>query len=229
MGNIRLFQTDRRAVTELRGEAVARERSLQEIVEHNMPAMLGVRFLASEFITSNGGRMDTLGIDRDGSPVIVEYKRSTNENIITQGLFYLDWLMDHRGDFEWLVLERWGPELARAVDWRSPRLICIARDFVKFDVQAVNQMNRNIELLRYDRFEDDLLLLEQLSPAAGRARREAPGPGGAGMTQRPAPPRRLDPGAGHAARAAAAHADLAGGGRGVGGRQADRLSMSRRS
>jgi CheY-like chemotaxis protein len=40
--------------------------------------------------------MDSLGIDENGSPVIVEYKRSTNENVINQGLFYLNWLMGHR-------------------------------------------------------------------------------------------------------------------------------------
>ena len=32
--------------------------------------MLGVRFLASEFTTTNGGRIDTLGLDENGCPVI---------------------------------------------------------------------------------------------------------------------------------------------------------------
>lgn len=35
--------------------------------------------------------MDTLGIDENNAPVVVEYKRSSNENVINQGLFYLDW------------------------------------------------------------------------------------------------------------------------------------------
>jgi hypothetical protein len=39
-----------------------------------------------------------------GCPVILEYKRAMNENVVNQGLFYLDWLMDHRKDFQWLVL-----------------------------------------------------------------------------------------------------------------------------
>ncbi|MBB4408124.1 hypothetical protein J2S88_003673 [Agrobacterium tumefaciens] len=41
------------------------------------------------------------------------YKRASNENIINQGLFYLDWLMDHKRDFEWLVLKRFGQEQPR--------------------------------------------------------------------------------------------------------------------
>lgn len=165
MSDIKLFRTDSDAVTELRGSAMALEKSLQTLIEGNLEAFLGVRFLASEFATTNGGRMDSLGIDENGSPVIIEYKRSTNENVINQGLFYLDWLMDHRRDFEWLVLERFGKEDASTVDWSTPRLICIAGDFTKYDAHAVNQMNRNIELVRYRRFSDDLLLFELLTSA----------------------------------------------------------------
>ncbi len=172
MSDIKLFRTDSETVTELRGSAVTLERSLQTLIERNMEAFLGVRFLASEFITTNGGRMDSLGIDENGSPVIIEYKRASNENVINQGLFYLDWLMDHRRDFEWLVLERYGAEQAKTVDWGTPRLICIAGDFTKYDAHAVNQMNRNIELVRYRRFGEELLLLEVLTSASERPARE---------------------------------------------------------
>jgi RecB family endonuclease NucS len=44
--------------------------------EKNLEALLGVRFLDSEFTTSNGGRIDTLGLDENGCPVILEYKRA---------------------------------------------------------------------------------------------------------------------------------------------------------
>lgn len=174
MSDIKLFRTAGASVTELRGGAVALERSLQTLIERNMEAFLGVRFLASEFVTTNGGRMDSLGIDENGSPVIIEYKRATNENVINQGLFYLDWLMDHRRDFEWLVLERFGQEQAKSVDWGTPRLICIAGDFTKYDVHAVNQMNRNIALVRYRRFGEELLLFELLTSASERPVLESP-------------------------------------------------------
>ena len=116
-------------VTELAGGAMALEKSLQTVFERISSALIGVRFLASEFSTNEGGRMDTLGIDENNSPVVIEYKRSSNENVINQGLYYLDWLMGHRKDFEWLVLEKLGAEVAKAVDWSGPRLICIAGDF----------------------------------------------------------------------------------------------------
>ncbi|MDR9416568.1 MAG: DUF5655 domain-containing protein [Gracilimonas sp.] len=46
------------------------------------------------------------------------------------------------------------------IDWNNPRLLCIAGDFTKYDEHAVKQMNRNIELIRYRKFGEDLLLLE---------------------------------------------------------------------
>lgn len=122
-----------------------------------------MRFLASEYATTHGGRMDTLGIDENGYPVIIEYKRDRSENVINQGLFYLDWLMDHRGDFEILVRDRYGKQAAEAIEWSAPRLICIAADFTKYDEHAVKQMGRNIELVRYRKFGNDLLLLELLT------------------------------------------------------------------
>ncbi|MBW6523279.1 DUF91 domain-containing protein [Sphingomonas sp. RHCKR47] len=168
MSDLKLFRTTSSGVTELPGGAVALERSLQTLFEANLEALLGVRFLASEFVTNEGGRMDTLGIDENNAPVVIEYKRSSNENVINQGLFYLDWLMGHRKDFEWLVMERLGKEVADKVDWSGSRLICVAGDFGKYDEHAVKQMNRTIALVRYRRHADDLLLLEQLTATSAK-------------------------------------------------------------
>lgn len=162
MSDLKLFRLAGQSVSQLSVGAVSLERSLQDIFEKNLESLLGVRFLASEFPTE-GGRMDSLGIDENGSPVIIEYKRSSNENVINQGLFYLDWLMSHRKDFEWLVLDRLGMDEVKKIDWSGPRLICIAGDFRRYDEHAVRQMNRNIELIRYKKFGSDLLLLEQLT------------------------------------------------------------------
>ena len=163
MSDLKLFRTNANGVAEISGGAVALEKSLQTLFEANLEALLGVRFLASEFVTNTGGRMDTLGIDENNAPVVIEYKRASNENVINQGLFYLDWLMGHRKDFEWLVMERLGKEIAEKVDWSGSRLVCVAGDFQKWDEHAVKQMNRTIDLVRYRRYGDDLLLLEQLT------------------------------------------------------------------
>jgi hypothetical protein len=168
MSDIKLFRVGTGVVSELVGATDTIEKSVQTLFENNLEALLGVRFLASEYTTTNGGRIDTLGLDRDGLPVILEYKRTLNENVINQGLFYLNWLMDHRKDFQWLVLEKLGKTDAEQVDWSAPRLICIAGDFSKYDDHAVRQIERNIELIRYRRFGPELLMLDLVAAAAAK-------------------------------------------------------------
>ena len=162
MSDIKLFQLGHDVPTELVARSATVERSLQHLLEANLDAFLGVRLLASEHSTGkmHGGRIDTLGIDEDNSPVIIEYKRALNENVINQGLFYLDWLLDHRAEFTLLAMSVLGPEMQDKVDWSAPRLLCIAGDFTKYDEHAVQQIDRNIELIRYRSYEEGFLVLE---------------------------------------------------------------------
>jgi predicted transport protein len=162
MGDLKLFALNGPTANEIPGSAVQVEKDLQVLIERNLEPFLGVRYLTTEHNTGHvhGGRIDTLGIDENDSPVIVEYKRSTGENVINQGLFYLDWLLDHKAEFQLLVQSKLGLEATQLIDWSSPRLICIAGDFTRYDEHAVQQMGRNIELIRYRRFGDGLLALE---------------------------------------------------------------------
>src|SRR6266849_1335370 len=123
MSDIKLFHMGNGSVQELKGTSIAIEKTLQTLIESHLEVFLGVRFLATEHSTgiTHGGRIDTLGIDENGSPVIIEYKRALNENVINQGLFYLDWLMDHKGELQLLVLKKLGKEVADSIDWSNPR------------------------------------------------------------------------------------------------------------
>lgn len=142
--------------------AAAKERDVQDVVEANLEEIFAVRFVAREFPTGSKhrGRIDTLGLDQDGSPVIVEYKRTSHSNIINQGLFYLDWLMDHRGDFELAAQKALGPKLE--VSWSQPRLILLAHSFNRYDQYAVNRIDDRIELWTYTFYEGDFLRVERL-------------------------------------------------------------------
>lgn len=138
------------------------EKGAQGVIEANLGPIFGVRFVATEFRTGakHRGRIDTLGLDEDGSPVILEYKRHTNENIINQGLFYLDWLLDHRGDFELVARGQIGPDIE--VTWEAPRLILLAGGFSRYDQYAVNRIDERIELWTYTFYEGDYLRVEPL-------------------------------------------------------------------
>lgn len=166
MADIKLFNINGR-VKEYQSGNVTLEKELQTVIENNMETFFGVTFLASEYKTTDGGRMDSIGIDENHCPVIFEYKRSMKENVINQGLFYLNWLLDHKDSFKVLVIEKLGLKEADKIDWTMPRIICIAGDFTKYDESAIKQMNRNISLIRYKKFGNDLLMFEQINENIG--------------------------------------------------------------
>ena len=162
MADIKLFNI-KGNVKEYQSGTVTLEKELQTVIENNMATFFGATFLASEYRTTDGGRMDSIGIDENHCPVIFEYKRSMKENVINQGLFYLNWLLDHKDSFKVLVIEKLGLNEASKIDWTMPRVVCVAGDFTKYDESAIKQMNRNISLIRYKKFGDDLLMLEQVN------------------------------------------------------------------
>ena len=162
MGEIKLFRLNGQDAIEIGAKSIQLEKSLQTVFEKNLDTFLGVRFLYSEYSTgkNHGGRIDSIGLDENGCPVIIEYKRAINQNVINQGLFYLDWLLDHKADFKLLVMETLGNERADKIDWTAPRLICVATAYTKYDQYAIRQINRNIDLLAYRRYGEDLVVLE---------------------------------------------------------------------
>ncbi len=155
MSQIRLFTLNNN-VKELESETFTLEVELQNQIENNMRIFFQVDFLASEYSFA-GGRIDSLGIDENNSPVIFEYKRSMNENVINQGLYYLEWLLDHKADFEILVRDKFGKERGSEIEWNNPVVYCIAHEFTKYDINAVKQMQRNIRLVEYKKYKNIIL------------------------------------------------------------------------
>jgi predicted transport protein len=135
------------------------EKDIQTIIEKDLEIYLGIRFIDTEYSTGkvHGGRIDTIGIDENNVPVIIEYKRSIDSGAAMQGLYYLAWLMDHKKEFELKVLEKFGSEVSQDINWSQPRIICIANNFKKYVVGAVNYMGPNIELMQYQLYENDIL------------------------------------------------------------------------
>ncbi|GAA2377770.1 resuscitation-promoting factor Rpf1 domain-containing protein [Streptomyces carpaticus] len=187
MSDLRVFRhRPANGAIELRQVGVTVERDLQRFVEANMDVVLGVRLVASEYPTGNvhRGRPDSLGLDADDRPVIVEYKRGRADGVVAQLLFYLDWLVDHRAEFERLVATRLGKQAARHIDWSSPRLICVAADFGRYEAHAVRQLSHSVELLRFRAYDEDFLVIESAasSPRAGTARPAPAAPSTAHLT-----------------------------------------------
>jgi predicted transport protein len=164
-----LYQIKQNSTQQIKPSSFKSERELQRLFEANLEDLLGVRFVASEFTTGDRqrGRIDTLGLDEDGTPVIIEYKKSSKENIINQGLFYLDWLVDHKGDFTLIAQETLGNNIE--IDWSGPRLILVAESFSEYDKYAVNRIGANIQLWTYRRYGDGFLFLDAIFSTISKA------------------------------------------------------------
>ncbi|MFH8293651.1 DUF5655 domain-containing protein [Streptomyces sp. NPDC018059] len=182
MAVLKLFKTAG-GVKEISAHLAEVEADVQDLVEAHMEAMLGVTFLASEYVIDcvDGGRIDSLGLDENGAPVIVEYKRGTDAGVINQGLYYMAWLTNHKDAFRNLVRDRLGATAASQILWSAPRLICVAGDFTRYDAHAVREHRRSIDLVRYRYFGSDHFGLETVASVAGhsapvkRVRRRAAG------------------------------------------------------
>lgn len=139
------------------------EKELQALLEQNLSPTFNCQFVASEFSTGpvHGGRIDTLAISEDRSPVIIEYKVVESSQLINQSLFYLAWLRDHKGDFE-VAVRRIDAQLGDGIDWSRIRVICIAPEFKKYDLHAVQMMGADIELWQYKFYENGAFVLEEV-------------------------------------------------------------------
>lgn len=147
------------------------EADVQDLVEAHMEKMLGVTFLASEYVVDcvDGGRIDSLGLDENGAPVIIEYKRGTDAGVINQGLYYMAWLRAHKDAFRSLVRDRLGATAASQILWSAPRLICVAGDFTRYDAHAVREHRRSIDLVRYRYYGSDHIGLETVASVTGQS------------------------------------------------------------
>jgi len=155
-----IFEIKDKRVNRIKPTEFKLEKELQNLVERNLETFFNCRFIASEFSTGNihSGRIDTLAISEDNNPVIIEYKKVASSDLINQSLFYLHWITDHKGDFQVAVNN--GLKGNVEVDWSDIRVICIAPEFKKYDLHAVQVMGANIELWQYKIYENGIISIE---------------------------------------------------------------------
>jgi predicted transport protein len=157
-----IFEIKDKRVNRIKPTEFKLEKDLQNLVEQNLETFFNCRFVATEFSTGNihSGRIDTLAISEDKNPVIIEYKKVASSDLINQSLFYLHWITDHKGDFQVAVNNVIKEKIE--VDWSDIRVICIAPEFKKYDLHAVQVMGANIELWQYKIYENGIISIEEV-------------------------------------------------------------------
>lgn len=157
-----IFEIKDKNVNRIKPTEFKLEKDLQKLVEQNLETFFNCRFIATEFSTGNlhSGRIDTLAISEDNNPVIIEYKKVASSDLINQSLFYLHWITDHKGDFQVAVNNAIKERIE--VDWSDIRVICIAPEFKKYDLHAVQVVGANIELWQYKVYENGILSIDEV-------------------------------------------------------------------
>ena len=150
-----VFSIKNKNLNEVKSTPFSTERELQELVDENLDKIFGLEFIRREF-GGQGLSIDTIAYDPETkSPVLIEYKKDSYQSVIDQGMAYLHWLLNHKGDYQIALNERLGE---REVDWSQPRVIFIAKSFNPHQIWASGFRNAPFELYRYDRYGDILLL-----------------------------------------------------------------------
>jgi predicted transport protein len=161
---VAIFQINKEKAKKLSPLGFGKEKTLQNLFESNLSEFLNLRFIATEYSTSFGGRIDTLAIDAENAPVIIEYKKSQNDNVINQGLSYLRWLLDHKAEFEKACAAR---GIKGDVDWEFPRVICISEAYSRFDLDTADMLPIKVELFRHSLYEGGLFVFEPVAYLKG--------------------------------------------------------------
>lgn len=161
MRDIRLFRASKGKMEELEIKTFSSEDEINNLIRNNISDLFAVKIITTEYSTGlvDNGSIDILAMDENNCPVIILYKDYDNENLITKGIYYLDWLLDHQGDYETLVIKSLGQEILQKINWSQLRLLCIANSFSKYDIHSANRFKRNIELFKY-RSYDDIIYFE---------------------------------------------------------------------
>lgn len=137
-----------------------KERELQSLFEANLPQIMGLMLVKSEFTIKNK-RIDTLAFDPESKAfVIIEYKRDRNNSVVDQGFSYLSLMLQNKADFILEYNER-NPKNQlnrKEVDWSQSRVVFVSSDFTENQIEATNFKDIAIELYEVKRYGDHLLI-----------------------------------------------------------------------
>jgi predicted transport protein len=86
-------------------------------------------------------------------------------------------MLKRKSFFEMLMIKKLGEKVAKsiAIDWKNPRVICIAESYSKFDIDTAEIIPIKIELLKYRFYQDDIFSLEPLSMSYQKEKSETVG------------------------------------------------------
>ena len=139
------------------------EREIQRLFENNLPLIMGLELVKSEFSIKNK-RIDTLGFDTQTNAfVIIEYKKDKNSSVVDQGFTYLNLMLQNKADFVLEYNEGLKKSILRGdVDWSQTRVAFVSPGFTENQREATNFKDIAIELWEVKQFENGIVSINQI-------------------------------------------------------------------
>lgn len=152
---MKIYANKQGILVEVKPKAFKLERDIQRLFEQNLPTLMGLKLVCSEYTIKNK-RIDSLAFDEQaGSFIIIEYKRDKNISVVDQGFTYLSLMLENKADFVVAFNERFNKSMKMAeVDWSQTRVAFVSPSFTDNQVQATNFKDIGIELWEVQQFED---------------------------------------------------------------------------
>jgi len=155
------FRIKGKKFKELKSQTFKTELELQTMVDNNLKEIWGLEFIRREF-GGQGLSIDTIAYDpQTKGPVLIEYKKSEHNSVIDQGMAYLRWLLDHKGDYQVELEEKVGK---RDIDWSQTRVLFVAASFHVHQVHALGFKGLPLELWQYELCGDTFIIQEVETP-----------------------------------------------------------------
>lgn len=129
------------------------ELELHDFIDNNLEELFEVRFIKKEHRTDKHGRIETLGLDYNNRPVVVEYKKTMEKGQLVQAHRYIDWIEKNKAEFELLVRDELNIKVN--IDFSNTRIICFAQEYNMDDKYLAPKLGA--ELWKYTYYANDTL------------------------------------------------------------------------
>jgi predicted transport protein len=151
-----LFEIKKGKATKVNQKEFKDELELHKLIDKNLTEIFNIRFIKDEYVTDKHGRIETLGIDENNRPVVIEYKKSMEDGQLVQANRYITWVKQNPDSFE-LLIRKSIMNFEGSIDFANPRIICFAQEFSINDKCLA--LSLGAELWKYRYYNTDMLFI----------------------------------------------------------------------
>ena len=142
-----------------------REDVIHKLIEENLLTCFADLMFVARKPRIGGKEFDTLGLDRIANvPVIVEYKREKDRNVVEQVDLYYVKLKHNKSDVMVRFQKEGGVEDLEKIDFDNPQIIIVAKEFTPEQRELLTLKGQYLRLFRYQLYDGGILTLEEVEP-----------------------------------------------------------------